>query len=1081
MIPYLKHSLLIPAIFICHSVKSQSNLNLKALAETYNVNGNNEIDFIKLKNTTPVYEMNSEAFLKSVILSNGVTVKKLSSEIDDLGFSHIRYELEFNNIPVHNTQLITHSQSGKLISLNGNLSSVTKPLNQISITENQAFELALKKVNAKLYKWENKTEEKSLRKSFNNPEFSFYPKAKTIVYSKETEGKFKNYYAYLFSIYADIPLYGANVIVDAQTGDILAEENLIHEIDVPSTAITRFSGLVSFTTDSVSPGLYRLQETGRGLGIETYDLNTSQTFSLASDYTNTTSAWTNTTTIDQVGTDAHWGAENVYDYYLTEHSRNSIDNAGHKLISYADYGVGYANAFWNGFFMTYGSGSSGGFTGLDICGHEVTHGLTSKTSNLTYQYESGALNESYSDIFGACIEKFGKPGSFNWIIGEDVGIIRNMSNPNALGDPDTYNGTNWYTGSGDNGGVHTNSGVSNFWFYLLTQGGSGTNDLAHTYTVSGLGMTKAAKIAFRALTIYYTPSTNYANARNLSVQAATDLYGACSNEVFQTKSAWYAVGVGASPSGTNAPIANFTSFGGSPCSIPFTANFNNATFGGDTYVWDFGDGSSVSTATNPVHTYTANGSYNVKLKATSACASVSDSITKNAHFIISGLTAASATSSAPKCDSGSFVLSASGSNQMYWYSNASGSGTPLHVGNTYTTPVVYSNTTYYVVNTSTNPSIYGGPLSNTIGTGANFPSNAAYDSLSVMQPCTLKSVVVYAASAGNRIFELRNSSNTVLQSKTVNLTVGSNTISLNFKLNTGFGYRLGLGASTAMLYRNNSGVTFPYTIGSLINITGSSAGPSQFFFFYNWEVAPDNCSSSPVAVTSTVYTMPTVTSATICSGQTATLVASGASTYLWSTGANTSSIIVSPSSTNNYSVVAANGCYSVTPVSNVFVNPLPVLNISSSQSLACTGDGLVTLTATPGGGTFTGTSVNANSFDPSVGVGTYTISYFYVDNNGCANTNSMNIVVSSCIGIEEYNGGNGNIVIYPNPFEDKIFIKSLNNTEFRVKITNALGEVVFDKNTISEIDNLNKLSQGIYFIEIMNRDSILYRIKLIKQ
>ncbi|HRD39110.1 MAG TPA: hypothetical protein PLC65_10795, partial [Bacteroidia bacterium] len=83
--------------------------------------------------------------------------------------------------------------------------------------------------------------------------------------------------------------------------------------------------------------------------------NTSQTFSAAVDYTNTTTSWT-TTTIQQVGTDAHWGAEMVYDYYLTQHSRNSIDNAGHKLISYADYGVGYQNAFWNGFWMTYGSG-----------------------------------------------------------------------------------------------------------------------------------------------------------------------------------------------------------------------------------------------------------------------------------------------------------------------------------------------------------------------------------------------------------------------------------------------------------------------------------------------------------------------------------------------------------------------------------------------------------------------------------------------------------------------------------------------------------------------------------------------------
>src|SRR5207253_148050 len=106
-------------------------------------------------------------------------------------------------------------------------------------------------------------------------------------------------------------------------------------------------------------------------------------------------------------------------------------------------------------------------------------------------------------------------------------------------DPDTYMGTGYYTGTADNGGVHTNSGVSNYWFYLLTTGGSGTNDLSNAYSVTGIGITAAAKIAFRALTVYFTSSTNFANARNLTIQAAKDLYGVCSNEMIQTTKAWY--------------------------------------------------------------------------------------------------------------------------------------------------------------------------------------------------------------------------------------------------------------------------------------------------------------------------------------------------------------------------------------------------------------------------------------------------------------------------------------------------------------------------------------------------------------
>jgi Zn-dependent metalloprotease len=517
------------------SLNSQSDQRLLTYASEHTLNSKNQVEYVRLKENYPVYAMNAEAFLNASVYNNGVKVAKLKSETDPLGFTHTRYRLTYNNIPVHNSMMLTHVKGGKLISFNGDLHDVSKPVNSISLNEKRALTFALQKVNAKQYKWENKNEEALLRSAKNDLNFSFYPKGELVIYSKEEKNNVTSHYAYKFAIYADEPLYAANVIVDAQSGKILAEETLIHDIDVPATCNTRFSGTQSFTVDSQVSGIYRLREAGRGSGIETYDLNTSTVVSTSSDYTNTSTTWT-TTTIDQVGTDAHWGAEMVYDYYLSQHSRNSIDGAGMKMISFADYGVGYANAFWNGLYMTYGSGSGGGFTGLDICGHEVTHGVTGTSAGLAYSYESGALNESYSDIFGCCVEFFAKPSAFNWNMGEDVGIIRSMSNPNAKGQPDTYLGTNWYTGSGDNGGVHTNSGVSNYWFYLLCQGGSGINDNAVSFTVSPIGMTNAAKVAYRALTVYYTSGTNYASARNLSIQAAVDLFGPCSSEVFQVKS-----------------------------------------------------------------------------------------------------------------------------------------------------------------------------------------------------------------------------------------------------------------------------------------------------------------------------------------------------------------------------------------------------------------------------------------------------------------------------------------------------------------------------------------------------------------
>ncbi|NBQ49007.1 MAG: M4 family peptidase, partial [Sphingobacteriia bacterium] len=315
----------------------------------------------------------------------------------------------------------------------------------------------------------------------------------------------------------------------------------------PGTAATKYSGTQTITCD-LANNQHTLRETARGLGVETYNLFNTMNYAL-NNFTSTTSTWS-LSTFDQGALDAHWGAERTYDYFLNIHNRNSINNAGFKLLSFVHYGTNYQNAFWDGQRMTYGDGGGSYkiFTALDVCGHEISHGLTSNTSNLMYQNESGALNESYSDIFGASIENFARPSNWNWKIGEDLtnsgNGLRTMANPNQFGDPDTYGGTSWYTGTADNGGVHTNSGVSNYWYYLLTQGGSGTNDIGNTFSVTGIGFNSASRIAFRALTVYYTPTTNYATARLLSIQAAKDLFGDCSNETIQTINAWHAVGIG---------------------------------------------------------------------------------------------------------------------------------------------------------------------------------------------------------------------------------------------------------------------------------------------------------------------------------------------------------------------------------------------------------------------------------------------------------------------------------------------------------------------------------------------------------
>jgi Zn-dependent metalloprotease len=1075
---------------ISYSFLSAQNERLKNISQEYLLNNDKQVNFIRLKENYPVYENNTEAFLNSMISDNGeIKAKKIKETSDNFGYTHTKYQLYYNDTKINNSIVNVHARHGKVVSVNGDLEAIQKPVNSVVLNESSALKNALKKVNAKRYKWENKTEEQHMRSALNDPSFSYAPKGEVIIYHPNNNQDKKTYYAYKFTIYAEEPLYKANVIVDAQSGTILAEENLICTADVPSTASTLYSGTQTMTIDNYAAGAHRLRETGRGNGIETYDLNNGSSYGAATDFTNTSTTWS-VSGVDQAATDAHWGAEKTYDYYLSQHNRNSIDNAGFKLLSYVHYNTNYANAFWDGARMTYGDGNGTSFTiltALDVCGHEITHGLTEMTANLNYSYESGALNESFSDIFGTSIENYARSSNWDWKIGADMtpsgNGIRNMANPKLFSDPHTYGGQYWYTGALDNGGVHTNSGVGNFWFYLLSTGGTGTNDVSNSYTVNALGMSSAAQIAFRALTVYFTPTTDYMTARNLSIQAAKDLYGNCSNEVVQTTNAWYAVGVG--PAYSNVIGPDFTASNTSYCTSPATISFNNITANGITYTWDFGDG-SVSTSTNPAHTYTSSGNFTVKLKATGCLSSV-DSISKTAYININ-TPPNPTTTGASVCNSGSMLLNASGTGQLYWYASPSATGTPINIGPTYSTPTLTNSITYYVVNTSSNTPVYGAPTNSAIGAGSIYTLSTAYDVFSVLQPCTLKTVVMYASTAGNRTVQLRSSTNAVITSTVVTLAAGANTVNLNFVLTPGSNYRLGTGSGTINLFRNSAGASYPYNIGGMVNITGSSAtgNPGYFYFFYNWQVQKANCTSSPIPVTATVTPAPNVTvnSPTICNGNAVSLNASGATTYSWSSGQTGASISVNPGSNTSYTVYGDNGSCSGMSVSNVVVNPTPVVSATASQTSACLTDGLITLSGNPTGGTFSGTGVSGTNFDPSVGAGTYPVTYSYTDANSCTGSAVVNMLVSICAGIENISGNSNGFNIYPNPVSEQLHIISPSEKRaIKIRVYDVNGRIVIEKESGSSIEHIDvaKLSAGTYFVEILEEGVRVYDTKIIKQ
>ncbi|MEI6764416.1 MAG: M4 family metallopeptidase [Bacteroidota bacterium] len=574
----------------------------------------------------------------------------LNSETDQLGITHIRYQQTFNGRPIYGIQFLVHTSNGNILSMNGRIYDKINASLVSSISESQALGFALKTVGASVYKWQIPEEERLIKSETGREGASYYPKAELVM--APVGGNFSgNDYrlAYKFDVYAHQPMSRQYIFVDAQNGSILLTLNRIWtenkdvNANATGTAVTKYSGTRTFTTDYTG-STYRLRETGRGLGIETYNMQVGTNYGAAVDFTDADNTWNNVNTAqDEVASDAHWGTEVTYDYFSLNYGRNSIDNAGFKLISYVHanlVGMGYGNninAFWDGTRMTYGDGGSGysPLTTLDICGHEITHGLTSNTANLTYSNESGALNEGFSDIFGTAIEFYGKPPlqTGNWTMGENMGTpFRSMSNPNLYSQPDTYNGTNWYTGTNDNGGVHTNSGVVNYWFYLLCQGGSGTNDIGSVFNITGIGMTKAGAIAYRTLVYYLTSSSNYANCRAMSLQACTDLYGGCSNEMIQTTNAWYAVGVGTAYVPSTAH-ADFSACPTSSCAnAPYSVQFANASTGGNHFKWYFGDGTT-DTASTPLHTYTANGSYTVKLVADGGTCG-KDSLTRTAYINI---------------------------------------------------------------------------------------------------------------------------------------------------------------------------------------------------------------------------------------------------------------------------------------------------------------------------------------------------------------------------------------------------------------------------------------------------------------
>lgn len=252
---------------------------------------------------------------------------------------------------------------------------------------------------------------------------------------------------------------------------------------------------------------------------------------------------------DSIADKIHENMKKIYEYFWYTFQRDSYDDEGAELKSTVHYGKNFNNAFFDGNKnFAFGDGDKkiyGPITALDIASHEFAHAIIKSESKLLYENESGAINESLSDIFAACVDAHVNGESEKtYTIGEDIflskGSIRSMSNPSSTGDYDYY--PTRYTGTSDNGGVHLNSGISNLAFYLLCRGGRHPRNVNPT-VVPKIGIQKACKIFYFANEDYLVSNSGFFDTRHATISASDEIFGKNSTESKAISLAWEAVGI----------------------------------------------------------------------------------------------------------------------------------------------------------------------------------------------------------------------------------------------------------------------------------------------------------------------------------------------------------------------------------------------------------------------------------------------------------------------------------------------------------------------------------------------------------
>lgn len=541
-------------VSVSHTVAQQ---NARAAVSKTNFPGGGSVYYGSTAEAPRVIEypersMPTDQFLLNInnvfSISPELTFTETESNVDHLGIRHRLLSQYYQGIPIDGMGYRVHEKDGFVRSANGKAIRRIQIDIRTRLTEQQAFNLARHHLQTK------DTTVQEGRKLIVSRNFTFTPESFVL--------------AYQFDI--DVSLLERwRISIDAITGEVVNKvtlaRNCFHHEEPPyetGTGSSRYYGTLDIKTEKVGSQWRLVGRTEHGGVIETQTFrNRHQILLVFGDVPGEMIYSNDNYFTNPYAVSVHWGAERAFEYFYTQHNRNGYNNNGAAVKCLVNVDTEYDNAVWIRGMLAFGDGvATKAPVELDVVAHEFSHGVTETEAQLEYINESGALNESFSDIFGKAVEFHYFGDTATWQLSKHwrSGGLRDLRNPNLRGQPDTYLGNLWHAGYDDNGGVHTNSGVQNYWFYLLSEGGSGVNDHQMPFEVNPIGMEAAVNIAYRNLTEYLSPYSDYLDSRIGSLLATADLYGKNSTAYQEVGNAWDAVGVTDEPTVLNLEVFDIT-------------------------------------------------------------------------------------------------------------------------------------------------------------------------------------------------------------------------------------------------------------------------------------------------------------------------------------------------------------------------------------------------------------------------------------------------------------------------------------------------------------------------------------------